>query len=162
MAGKPYTCSYCGQTFEETSAFLAHERTHIGERRYECSQCGGTYPCHSDLLIHRKSHVGEKPRRCASDGGRGSGRNAPLHRLAEEFGFESGEEDEGLGGSAQDAQPQPPLQQAPQKQPGNPDIKCEAGDVWPQPRTCPFLLHRSFRNPVLECCRQEYYVELFL
>ncbi|KAL8213548.1 UNVERIFIED_CONTAM: hypothetical protein K2H54_066663 [Gekko kuhli] len=68
--------------------------------------------------LQKKCHAGEKPRRRPSDGGQGSSRNAPLHppqgpSVAEKFGSESGEEDEGPAGSAQEAQPQALLQQAP-------------------------------------------------
>ncbi|KAL8213549.1 UNVERIFIED_CONTAM: hypothetical protein K2H54_066668, partial [Gekko kuhli] len=51
---------------------------------------------------------------------------------AGKFGFESGEEDEGPGGSAQEGQAEAILQPAPRGQPGNPDIKFEVGDVGPQ------------------------------
>ncbi|XP_015274577.1 PREDICTED: zinc finger protein 691-like, partial [Gekko japonicus] len=137
MEEKTYLCSYCGQTFQGTSTFMVHERTHIGERRYKCSQCGRTYPCHSDLLIHQKSHAGEKPHGRALGGGRRSCRSAPLPphrgaRLAEKFGSESGEEDEGPGVSTQEAPTQALPQQDPREQPENPDIKGEVGDVGTQ------------------------------
>ncbi|KAL8213559.1 UNVERIFIED_CONTAM: hypothetical protein K2H54_066809 [Gekko kuhli] len=98
---------------------MLHERTHIADRRYKCSQCGRTYPCLSDFHVHLNSHIGEKRHGRPSDGVKGSGRNAlrlPHRgtRLAEEFGFESGEEDEGPVVSAQEVQPQALLPQAPQ------------------------------------------------
>ncbi|KAL8213552.1 UNVERIFIED_CONTAM: hypothetical protein K2H54_066729 [Gekko kuhli] len=97
---------------------MFHERTHIGERRYKCSPCGRTYHCLIDFLLHQKSHAGEKPHRCALDCGQGSSQNAPLPprqgaHLAEKFAFESGQEDEGLGVSAHEAQTQALLQQDP-------------------------------------------------
>ncbi|KAL8213556.1 UNVERIFIED_CONTAM: hypothetical protein K2H54_066767 [Gekko kuhli] len=105
--------------FQGTSSLMMHERSHIADRIYKCLECWRTYHSLSDFHVHQRSHAGEKPHRCPVDCVRCSGRNGPLSpaqvaRLAEKFGFESGEEEKGPVVSAQEVQPEALLPQSPQ------------------------------------------------
>ncbi|KAJ6652581.1 hypothetical protein lerEdw1_011389 [Lerista edwardsae] len=53
---KMYRCSYCVESFVDSSDLLTHERAHIREKVYICSQCEQRFPHHFELLAHKRSH----------------------------------------------------------------------------------------------------------
>lgn len=53
---KMYYCSYCVESFADSSDLLTHERAHIREKVYICSQCEQRFPHHFELLAHKRNH----------------------------------------------------------------------------------------------------------
>ncbi|XP_054832455.1 zinc finger protein 3-like [Eublepharis macularius] len=66
--GKPYTCSFCGKSFNQRSTLTIHERTHTGERPYECPDCGKRFSHRSNLIAHKTVHTGGRPYECSDCG----------------------------------------------------------------------------------------------
>ncbi|XP_053147383.1 zinc finger and SCAN domain-containing protein 12-like isoform X2 [Hemicordylus capensis] len=86
--GKTYNCSYCGESFGESSDLVTHERTHIGEKLYKCSQCEKQFSHHDDLFMHKKSHHEKAPHQCDLD----SRKRNQLPELKETFWKERSEQ----------------------------------------------------------------------
>ncbi|XP_075784966.1 uncharacterized protein LOC102458250 [Pelodiscus sinensis] len=60
----PHLCSQCGRSFRQSSAFLAHQRTHTGEKPHQCPQCGKSFSRGSQLTRHLRIHGAERSHRC--------------------------------------------------------------------------------------------------
>ncbi|GJQ12468.1 hypothetical protein GpartN1_g4259.t1 [Galdieria partita] len=62
-----FTCDGCGKSYRTRSKWIAHTRTHTGERPYVCSYpfCGKTYTRSDHLRRHEWSHQERKPFACS-------------------------------------------------------------------------------------------------
>ncbi|KAM9321877.1 uncharacterized protein KZ484_021833 [Pholidichthys leucotaenia] len=63
-ADEPFPCSICKKTFKFASALKKHMKTHTGEKPFSCEICRKCFSEHSNLKIHMRSHTGEKPYSC--------------------------------------------------------------------------------------------------
>ncbi|XP_068112877.1 zinc finger protein 436-like [Hyperolius riggenbachi] len=59
-AGKPLSCSECGESFNRRATLILHLKTHIEGHPYSCSECGKRFTENNDLLQHQKTHTGTK------------------------------------------------------------------------------------------------------
>ncbi|XP_034547125.1 zinc finger protein 260-like [Notolabrus celidotus] len=67
---RPFLCRICGKGFYDTSALNRHIRTHTGEKPYPCKTCGKRFYYTSALNRHIRTHTGEKPCLCKTCGKR--------------------------------------------------------------------------------------------
>ncbi len=60
MAGGPYNCPVCGQSFTRKQHVGRHMRSHTGDKPYKCSRCDEKF-ARSDLLSRHvnKAHSAE-------------------------------------------------------------------------------------------------------
>ncbi|XP_073417661.1 uncharacterized protein [Dendrobates tinctorius] len=65
---KPFSCSECGKCFAHKSYFVTHQRTHTGEKPFSCSECGKCFAQKSHFVTHKRTHTGEKPFSCSECG----------------------------------------------------------------------------------------------
>ncbi|XP_058023744.1 uncharacterized protein LOC131190438 [Ahaetulla prasina] len=77
VEGKLYRCTECGNSFNNSSHFISHQRTHSGEKPYKCLDCGKSFSENSSLTSHKRIHSGEKPYRCV-DCGKGFSQSGQL------------------------------------------------------------------------------------
>ena len=59
----PYGCNTCMKRFNQKGALKIHERIHTGEMPYECNKCNKTFNRKDNLKIHERMHTGEEPYR---------------------------------------------------------------------------------------------------
>lgn len=62
----PFSCHLCPWTFPCNSDFIAHMRTHTGEKPFKCSICSSSFGRKSDMSRHMiaHSHTAEKLFKC--------------------------------------------------------------------------------------------------
>ncbi|XP_015281208.1 PREDICTED: uncharacterized protein LOC107122610 [Gekko japonicus] len=65
---KPLRSSHCGEIFPQSSSLIAHERSHMGDRRFKCSECGKSFNQKRYLTGHKRIHKGETPYKCSDCG----------------------------------------------------------------------------------------------
>ncbi|XP_028359843.2 histone-lysine N-methyltransferase PRDM9-like isoform X1 [Phyllostomus discolor] len=65
---KHHVCRECGRGFTRKSSLITHQRTHSGERPYVCRECGRGFTQKSDLIKHQRTHSGERPYVCRECG----------------------------------------------------------------------------------------------
>ncbi|XP_053322592.1 replication initiator 1 [Spea bombifrons] len=58
VAGTPYICAQCGETFKQWIPLVRHQKTHV------CRYCRKTFPQSSDMLKHLMTHAGERSFQC--------------------------------------------------------------------------------------------------
>ncbi|KFV01466.1 Zinc finger protein with KRAB and SCAN domains 7, partial [Pterocles gutturalis] len=57
-------CPERGETFGQSSGFIAHQQIRTGERPFPCSHCERSFSYSSSLTVHLLTHTGEKPYIC--------------------------------------------------------------------------------------------------
>ena len=70
MAARKCEIEGCGYSTAKYSHFVAHARTHTGERPYSCEveSCGYTATTRGSLERHGRTHTGERPYSCEVEG----------------------------------------------------------------------------------------------
>ena len=61
---KRFSCSFCEYSTDKKSNFIAHERTHTGEKPFKCKHCDKSFAQRSTLIKHERTHTSEKPFSC--------------------------------------------------------------------------------------------------
>lgn len=57
-AGRPFSCSECGEEFGRRFNLKRHMRTHTGERPFTCAVCARSFKQRKNLLKHTRLHTG--------------------------------------------------------------------------------------------------------
>uniref|UniRef100_UPI00358E8630 zinc finger protein 239-like isoform X1 n=1 Tax=Myxine glutinosa TaxID=7769 RepID=UPI00358E8630 len=65
---RPYKCTSCGKSFNQSSNRKSHMMIHNDQRPYKCSSCGKSFNHSSTLKTHMRIHSGERPYKCTSCG----------------------------------------------------------------------------------------------
>lgn len=53
---RPYACSMCPKTYNQSSALKVHIRSHTNEKNYVCETCNKAFTNSSDLNKHKRVH----------------------------------------------------------------------------------------------------------
>ncbi|KAJ3899860.1 hypothetical protein F5879DRAFT_468084 [Lentinula edodes] len=64
--GTRFPCKSCDKTFDRSSDYRRHERTHTGERPHRCTWpgCSKSFAQSSGLKTHMNTHTGAQPHLC--------------------------------------------------------------------------------------------------
>ena len=60
----PALCKFCGKSFVELGALMAHLPFHTGERPFRCDFCGKAFKLRHHMKDHARVHTGERPFPC--------------------------------------------------------------------------------------------------
>ncbi|XP_040177963.1 zinc finger protein 35-like isoform X2 [Rana temporaria] len=66
--GRSYSCTECGEGFEEKGDLYIHQRVHTSERPFACLDCGRCFAIKYHLVSHQRVHTGERPFSCPDCG----------------------------------------------------------------------------------------------
>ena len=68
IATPPALCKFCGKSFVELTALMAHLPFHTGERPFRCDFCGKAFKLRHHMKDHARVHTGERPFPCRQCG----------------------------------------------------------------------------------------------
>uniref|UniRef100_A0A4W6G9S0 C2H2-type domain-containing protein n=1 Tax=Lates calcarifer TaxID=8187 RepID=A0A4W6G9S0_LATCA len=60
---RPYHCSVCDRSFNQSGRLREHEKIHFGEK-FDCPECEKSFTRASSLKNHFRLHTGERPYGC--------------------------------------------------------------------------------------------------
>ncbi|ENN80433.1 hypothetical protein YQE_03144, partial [Dendroctonus ponderosae] len=58
-------CKFCGKSFPDVAALIAHLPAHTGDRPFKCEFCGKAFKLRHHMKDHCRVHTGERPFRCS-------------------------------------------------------------------------------------------------
>lgn len=61
---RPYACSMCPKTYNQSSALKVHIRSHTNEKNYVCETCNKAFTNSSDLNKHKRVHDPDSKYKC--------------------------------------------------------------------------------------------------
>ena len=61
---KPFECTFCHMSFQESSSLKSHVRIHTGEVPFGCITCHKRYKTKGELKQHERIHTGEMHFEC--------------------------------------------------------------------------------------------------
>ncbi|XP_070592799.1 zinc finger protein ZFP2-like [Erythrolamprus reginae] len=64
VSDKNFVCPECGESFDQCSHLITHQRIHTGKKLYLCTECGKCFNKQFNLNVHLRVHTGEKPYGC--------------------------------------------------------------------------------------------------
>ncbi|KAM4642099.1 uncharacterized protein O3C94_016479 [Discoglossus pictus] len=76
---KPFACLECGRCFRLKAYLTDHQRTHTGEKPFSCSECGKCFSHRTTFVRHEGSHSGLKPFACSECGKRFNRKDYLVH-----------------------------------------------------------------------------------
>lgn len=58
-------CKFCGKSFPDVAALIAHLPAHTGDRPFKCEFCGKAFKLRHHMKDHCRVHTGERPFGCS-------------------------------------------------------------------------------------------------